>query len=232
MNQMNPSGLEMPSDRQEQIGQYPADVHVPPLEGRRHLWTSRAFAIGLYVSMILNVILAIGLTSAWNLREVVPMMVSFDEKKDTFVRIRPIDKSMPGLQFMTEKLLGEYVKMREEVVLNESEMKDRYTNYILNRTSTEEYKRFFKQKTGTFNSFLENEITRKVNVEVVDLTPKGYYTVDYETEDYDLAQQLIAKRKWRAFVTMNYLPRQVPYDDRYVNPLGFQVQNFSVKQRD
>lgn len=214
------------------IGQYPADVHVPPLEGRRYLWTSRAFAIGMYLSLLLNIIMATALSIAWNLKEVVPMLVQFDEKKDTFVRILPIQKDMPGVQLMTEKLVGEYVKMREEVVLNEAEMKERYSNYILNRTTADEYRRFIQQKSGAYKAFVEGEITRKVDIENVDLTPKGYYTVDYVTHDFNTDQDEIASRKWRAFITVDYLPRTVAYSERFVNPLGFQVTRYSVNQRD
>ncbi|HIJ63541.1 MAG TPA: hypothetical protein HPQ04_12680, partial [Rhodospirillaceae bacterium] len=41
----------------DRLGAYPAERDVPALEGRRYLWTARAFAIGMFLSLCLNAVL-------------------------------------------------------------------------------------------------------------------------------------------------------------------------------
>lgn len=224
--------FETDAPQEDQLGVYPQDVHVPPLEGRRYLWTSRAFAVALYMSLLANFVMALGLFTAWQYKEIVPMMVSFDDSKDKFIRINPISPSMPGVEILTEKLVGEYVKIREEIVLNEEEMRYRFNEYIQSRTSPDEFKKFYRAKAGTYKEFLENEVVREVDIEDVDLSPnKRYYQIDFSTTDYDLTRTPIGKDQWRAFLTVRYIPKNVAYNERFVNPLGFEVVQYSVRRR-
>lgn len=214
------------------VGQYPADTHVPPLEGRRYLWTSRAFAVALYLSLLVNFVLGLGLYTAWNFKEIIPMMVTFEEAKSQFVKVEPIPRSLDGLELMTEKLVGEYVAMREEIVQNYDVMRERFSGYIASRTSEEAFKGFIEEKSRTWKQVFDAGLNRHVAVEDVYLDPtKSYFVVDYKLQYMDQEGTVRKEEPWKAFLTVKYEQRDVRYEDRYLNPLGFTVVGYSQQPR-
>lgn len=211
------------------IGQYPADLYVPPLEGRRYLWTSRAFAIGLYASLLVNFVLALALYTAWNVKEVIPMMVRFDTEDRQIVRIEPFDRTMPGFQAMTEVLVKEYVTMREEIIANSEAMQTRYTT-IVSRTTNDIVPQYDRTQRPLIVNYLQSGLTREVVVESVRLPAGGkFFQVDFKTIDRDNTGAIIAngENNWIAYVSVRYNPQTVEAKDRYMNPLGFTVMQYS-----
>ena len=212
------------------IGRYPANVHVPALESRRYLWTARAFGIGLYLSLVVNVALAAALFMLAPLKKVEPMLVTFSPKSEQVVHIEPFDKGTRGFDLMTEKMVGEYVKIREEILSDEKEMAERYSNYIYNRTKSEEFNVFQDEASKRYNEFRTRRFTRYVDIVVVNRQGSGYI-VEYETTDVDYTGREVQKLSWQATLTVDYIERQVTYKEQYINPLGFTVTSYSTRTK-
>lgn len=75
----------------------------------------RAYAIALYLSLLVNIALAAATQFTLSpLKRVEPMLVTFSLKSEQVVKIEPFERGTKGLRVMTEKLVEEYVKIREK----------------------------------------------------------------------------------------------------------------------
>src|ERR1700678_1220343 len=86
----------------DRLGIYPAERDVPALEGRRYLWIARAFAIGMFLSLCLNLVLATAIGGLAPLVRVEPMLVTFKDRSDQIVKIEPFERGTRGFELMTE----------------------------------------------------------------------------------------------------------------------------------
>ena len=109
-----PAGAPM-----DRLGAYPSERDVPALEGRRYLWIARAFAIGMFLSLCLNVVLGIAINALSPLIRVEPMLVTFKDHSEQLVKIEPFERGTSGFELMTESLVRDYVLSRHEIVLDE-----------------------------------------------------------------------------------------------------------------
>ncbi|MGD9650146.1 MAG: type IV secretion system protein [Dongiaceae bacterium] len=222
-----------PASPPDRMGPYPAQVHVPALESRRYLWTARAYAYALYLSLLLNVALVALLFVLTPLKRVEPMLVTFKPQSEQIVKIEPFEKGMRGFDLMTEKLVGEYVKMREEILDDDREMGERWSTYLYNRTKPEDFEIFRRDAQPLFQQFRARRLVRYVDLTVVNrntATPNTY-TVEYQTVDTDRTGREVQRLNWQASVSVDYVPRKVDYKEQYINPLGFQVQSYSTRQK-
>ncbi len=218
------------SKNADKVGRYPAGVHVPVLESRRYLWTARAYAIALYLSLLVNVSLAAALFMLSPLKRVEPMLVTFSPKSEQVVKIEPFMRGTKGFDLMTEKLVGEYVKIREEILPDDKEMGERYSTYIFNRTSQEQFNIFQQTASKVYNEFRTRRINRYVDIIVVNRQGSGYI-VEFDTTDVDYTGREVQKLTWQATLTVDYVERQVTYSEQYINPLGFTITSYNARQK-
>ncbi len=214
----------------DKVGRYPAQIHVPVLESRRYLWTARAYGIALYLSLVVNIALASAIFMLAPLKRVEPMLVTFSPKSEQVVRIEPFFRGTKGFDLMTEKLVGEYVKIREEILPDEKEMAERYSNYVYNRTAQEIFSIFQAEASKVYVEFRTRRITRYVDIIVVNRQGSGYI-VEYETTDVDYSGREVQKLTWQVTLTVDYIERQVADSEKYVNPLGFTVTSYNTRQK-
>jgi type IV secretion system protein VirB8 len=217
----------------DRLGPYPAQRDVPALEGRRHLWTARAFAIGMFLSLSLNAALGFAIASLTPLVRVEPMLLSFRDKNEQIVKVEPFGKGTTGFELMTEMLVRDYVLSRHEIVLDETEMRRRWGGHglIAHRSDPEEYRRFVAETAPKYEEIRQRHLLRSVTVHRVSKIADGYWQVEFSTADTDQANRKIADGLWVSSMTVAYVPREVSWEDRYMNPLGFAVTAYSVTAR-
>jgi type IV secretory pathway component VirB8 len=214
----------------DSLGIYPAECDVPALEGRRYLWTARAFAIGMFLSLCVNVVLGFAIAGLSPLVRVEPMLLSFKDKSDQIVKVEPFSRGTKGFELMTEMLVRDYVLSRHEIFLDEEEMKRRWGGggMIAHRSDSEEYRRFVADMAPKFEEIRQKRLVRKVIVHRVSKIAEGYWQVEFSTNDYDSTNRKIDEALWVASMTTAYIPREINWEDRYMNPLGFIVTAYSV----
>lgn len=224
-----PAGDGATGDR---LGIYPAERDVPALEGRRYLWTARAFAIGMFLSLCLNVALASAVAGLSPLVRVEPMLLTFKDKSEQIVKIEPFTKGTNGFELMTEMLVRDYVLSRHEIALDEGEMRRRWggRGIVAHRSDPEEYRRFVAETAPKYEEIRQKRLTRTVTIHRVSKIAEGYWQVEFSTADMDGSRK-IAEGLWVASMTITYAPRDVRWEDRYMNPLGFLVTAYSVAAR-
>lgn len=218
---------EQPRDR---LGIYPSERDVPALEGRRYLWIARAFAIGMFLSLCLNVVLGIAIGTLSPLIRVEPMLVTFKERSEQIVKIEPFERGTSGFELMTEALVRDYVLSRHEIVLDEAEMRRRWggKGMVSHRSSAEEYARFVAETAPKYDESRQLRLMRTVAVHRVSKIADGYWQVEFTTQDFANGASKLAEQHWVASLTITYAPREVSWEDRYMNPLGFLVTGYSV----
>jgi len=216
-----------PADR---LGPYPAERDVPALEGRRYLWIARAFAIGMFLSLCLNVVLGLAISALSPLVRVEPMLLTFKDRSEQIVKIEPFQRGTTGFELMTEMLVRDYVLSRHEVVLDENEMRRRWGGHgiVAFRSSPEEYSRFVAETAPRFDALRQSRLVRTVSVHRVSKIADGYWQVAFTTHDTADGAGKIGEENWVASLTIAYMAREVHWEDRYMNPLGFIVTDYSV----
>lgn len=224
------SGATIGGDR---LGGYPADCDVPALEGRRYLWTARAFAIGMFLSLCANVVLGFAIAGLSPLVRVEPMLLTFKEKSEQLVKVEPFSRGAKGFEIMTEMLVRDYVLSRHEIVLDEDEMKRRWGGggLVAHRSDADEYRRFVAEMAPKYEEIRQRRLVRTVVVHRVSKIAEGYWQVEFSTNDSDGSGRKMSDSLWVASMTTAYVPREVSWEDRYMNPLGFIVTAYSVTAR-
>lgn len=220
-------------DSGDRLGTYPAERDVPALEGRRYLWTARAFAIGMFLSLCLNVVLGFAIAGLSPLVRVEPMLLSFRDKSEQIVKVEPLAKGTNGFEVMTEALVRDYVLSREEIALDEGEMRRRWggAGLVAHRSDGEEYRRFVAETAPKYEEIRQKHLVRTVGVHRVSKIAEGYWQVEFSTDDLDATGRKVGEGLWVASMTVTYVPREVTWEDRYMNPLGFLVTAYSVTAR-
>ena len=224
------SAPAVPGQLHDRLGVYPAERDVPALEGRRYLWIARAFAIGMFLSLCLNAVLGVAVGALSPLVRVEPMLVTFKDRSEQIVRIEPFERGTSGFELMTEALVRDYVLSRHEVVLDEAEMRRRWggKGLVSHRSSPEEYARFVAETAPKYEETRQSRLVRTVAVHRVSKIADGYWQVEFGTQDFADGTKKLADRRWVASLTVGYAPREVSWEDRYMNPLGFIVTGYSV----
>lgn len=228
-----PGGSQPLRRPRDKLGPFPTEFDVPQLKDRRAWWVARVFAVISIVSMMLNGVLAWAIVGLTPLKHVEPVLLTFANKSEQIVKIEPLMRGSKAADLAAEALAREYVIYRATVVRDENEQFRRWgnTGYIGRRTTAEEFNRFVNVARAAYEDMRQQGITREVITPVSVKIAEGYYTVDYETIDRDATEREVARLYWTASLTVEWLPQMVSFDDRYVNPLGFTVTNYSVAQR-
>ena len=213
---------------EDRLGRYPAELDVPALEGRRYLWTARAFAIGMFLSLAANVALGFALGALVPLQRVEPMLVTFRAKGDQIVRIEPFEQGTRGFDVMAEMLVREYVQVRHEVVADTGEMMHRWggAGVMRFRSDAGEYERFARETRDLYAKLRADGITRSVTINEASRIAADKWQVEFTTTDYDAGHAMLHETRWLATLTVAFVAQAVAFEDRYMNPLGFVVKDY------
>jgi type IV secretory pathway component VirB8 len=79
-----------------------------------------------------------------------------------------------------------------------------------------------------FEEIRQARLTRTVTIHRVSKIAEGYWQVGFTTQDFAAGTTKISEDHWVASLTTSYEPREVNWEDRYMNPLGFIVTEYSV----
>lgn len=235
---IEPGGLDpvlRPARREtgdaDQLGAYPSAVRVPALEGRRYLWTTRVFALGFYLSVILNIILVFTIFNVMlPLKRVEPFLVTFSEKDDQVVHIEPLNVRVNGIDVMIEAMARDFVRVREEILTDQEEIQRRWISYLKSRMTEEDYRAFVSRVDAPFQELVQKGISRKVEIDRVLRRSPGHVEVYYKTLDQDRSGRTLLTSSWVARLKIGFVNQETTDQEKYNNPLGFMVFDYSVSQ--
>jgi type IV secretion system protein VirB8 len=124
----------------------------------------------------------------------------------------------------------DYVLSRHEILLDEAEMRRRWGGHglVAYRSTPEEYSRFVAETAPRFDALRQARLVRTVAIHRVSKIADGFWQVSFSTADQADANHRTNEERWVASLSVSYMPRQVSWEDRYMNPLGFIVTAYSV----
>ncbi|MBQ7303625.1 MAG: type IV secretion system protein [Alphaproteobacteria bacterium] len=199
---------------------------------RRYLWTARAFAVIVAVSLCCNLILIIAITQLLPLYRLEPFILTFENKQDQVYDIRPIT-NMEDRKEVTEVFVREYVLMRSAFSTNIREMESRWMpgGPIEEMSSSTVYQSFVdKVANEAFKRIKSEGMTRSVQIMTVNELSNGLWQVEYETRDMLPSSSAPEIKYWTASLRVGYRKKKVKYGERLNNPIGFTVVRYSLSR--
>lgn len=183
----------------------------------------------------LNVIQGIAITQMLPLYKVVPVFVTFSDRSDQVVRIEPPSGRIPGIALLVEQNVRDYITFRNSVTADAAETIDRWGNRVRAMTTEEAYQVFLRETQPVHSELRNGNFTRSVTIRSVLQTQAGYYQVEFDTFDRrqgtGLTDTTEARTTWIAQMRVVLAPRNVVFEQRMLNPLGFTVTNYSVARK-
>jgi type IV secretion system protein VirB8 len=201
-------------------------------------WTAHLFAVIAVVSMLGNVGLASIIYQLLPLKEVVPMLLTVNGQKDQVVRVEPWDVSTQGHQLMMETLARRYVELRERIDLHTEPDRWQEVAWMSGDDVWKDFRNLMKKENAEspFEKRKRDRVTRELRIlasPAIKYDPSRLSVVQVEWESQDLAagSEPRGKGAWLSTLTIAFTPKAVKFEDRYMNPVGFQVVGYSVRPK-
>lgn len=213
------------------------ELSVDLLRERRYLWTARAFSIVSAVALCVNLILLFAILNLMPLKRVEPFLLTFQNKDEQIVNMRPLAKDFAADQIITEAMIRQYVLLSHTMTSNVEEMAYRWgtDGPIFWMSSQKIYKEFAKNNRDRLSQIKMEGLTREVRIENV-IQDQNIWYVHFRTQDMKPEADQPESQKWRASVQVRYLVNgrgsqryRVKYADRLKNPLGFKVVAYGIE---
>jgi Type IV secretory pathway, component VirB8 len=188
--------------------------------------------IAVVVVLGLINIIAVGfIISLFPLKEIQPMLLSVSDKADQIVKVEPLERNQQGIDLMIESLCRNYVFKRETFDLMSEEA--RYEE-LKAFSATEVMQAFLRQMNAGDSALNERHvkhITRSVIIK--SCAPMGHtnlWQVEWEAVDVQEGD-VLQKQVWVSNIEFDFVPKKVRYEDRFINPLGFEVIRYGVSRK-
>lgn len=216
-------------------GDVPAaeELSVDVLRERRYLWTARAFAIVSAVALCVNLVLLLAIAHLMPLKRVEPYLLTFQNKEEQVVRIRPLAKDMSAEDIISEAMIRQYVLLRNTMVSDVDEMSFRWgaDGPLRWMSSSAVYNQFSKTVKDWLSRIKLEGLTREVRIESV-VRNQNIWLVYIVTRDMLPEAEEPAISRWRIRLAIKYFAQnsnEVKYINRLKNPLGFSVEGYSIE---
>ena len=207
------------------------EAFVANTSEKRYLWTARAFAIIVAISLCCNVVLLLAIAQVIPLFRVEPYLLSFQSKEEQVYNIIPYKDDLSANKSITEAFVRSYVLQRSSIVNDLSEMEIRWMpgGPIQEMSSSAVYEEFVsKTAKRAMDLVKQRGLERSVNIMTVNELGQGLWQVEYETKDMYPSSSSPDVNYWTASLKVVYRQKSVKFNDRLNNPIGFTVVRYSL----
>ncbi len=208
------------------------DAFVANNNEKRYLWTARAFAIIMVVSLCCNVILLLAIAQVIPLFRVEPYLLTFQSKDEQIYNIMPYSGDLSENKSITETFVRSYVLQRSTIVNDEKEMEIRWLpgGPIQEMSSSAVYDDFVNNTAKRALELVRQKgLQRTLKILTVNELGQGLWQVEYETSDMYPSSTTPELNYWTATLRASYRKKSVKFNDRLNNPVGFTVTSYSLK---
>ena len=175
---------------------------------------------------------AIAILQLFPLYRVVPFFVTFSDKADQVVTIDAPKANLTNLAILNEANVRTYITARHTISADPYETYQRWQGVVHTMSAPTVYSSFLEETKPIYNDLTQKKFTRGIRVLSITQPSPGFYRVEFEATDRRLGQGLTdSGEDRRTFVAdLRYVnaPQTIRYEDRYLNPIGFTVINYSV----
>lgn len=216
----------------DELGSYLLNHDTPQAAARHSSAVARLAIVVLGISLCLNALLAIAVLQMFPLYRVVPFFVTFSDKADQVVTIDAPKANLTNLAILNEANVRTYVTARHTISADPYETYHRWQGVVHTMSAPAVYSAFLEETKPIYNDLTQKKFTRAIRVLSITQPSPGFYRVEFEATDRRLGQGLTdSGEDRRTFVAdMRFVnaPQTVRNEDRFLNPVGFTVINYSV----
>lgn len=197
---------------------------------KRYLWTARAFAVIVAISLCCNFVLILAITQLVPLYRLEPFLLTFENKEEQVYDIVPL-KNMEDQKAITEVFVREYVLLRSAFTNDIPEMESRWMpgGQLQEMSSSAVYESFVERTAKqVLNVIRTRGLNRQVQIMTINELSRGLWQVEYETRDMYPDSAAPEINYWTASLRVVYRKKVVKYGERLNNPVGFTVTAYSL----
>ncbi len=186
---------------------------------RRIAWIIAAAAV------VIAIFEALALVFLAPLKTVVPYTLMVDRNTGYVQALKPIDANLIAPNdALTQSFLVQYVIARESFDINELQANYRkVTLWSIDPTRSDYVTSM--QYTNAGSPLAKYPRTTTISTRIRSVSPLGGKSalVRFETERHDAGGQTLPPRYWVAVIRYQFSTGPLSMEDRFINPLGFQV---------
>ncbi len=197
---------------------------------KRYLWTARAFAVIIAISLCCNFVLILAIAQLVPLYRLEPFLLTFENKEEQVYNIIPIS-NMEDQKAITEVFVREYVLLRSAFTNDIAEMESRWMpgSQLQEMSSSGVYESFIEKTAKPALEIIRKKgLIRMVRIMTINELGRGLWQVEYETRDMYPDSAAPEVNYWTASLRVSYVPKTVKYGERLNNPIGFTVNRYSL----
>ncbi len=199
-------------------------------------WLLRISMMGNIAFIIAILVLSMTIYEAYPLKRVEIALVERVPATNQLLRIQPLSKDIDGFNILLEATASRFVKNLLEI--DTITQKGRY-NEAFAMMDSKPYKEFKQSRIDNkaVDEFITQGLTRAINVESCDNVAganRGVYKYSCEftqTDTKNLNKAIISQKLLRAYIAFELHSNEVIEQNKYQNPLGIFVIDFTLKER-
>lgn len=197
---------------------------------KRYLWTARAFAVIIAISLCCNLVLILAISQLVPLYRLEPFLLTFENKEEQVYNIIPL-QNMEDQKAITEVFVREYVLLRSAFTNDIQEMESRWMpgSQLQEMSASGVYESFIEKTAKPALEIIRKKgLIRTVRIMTINELGRGLWQVEYETRDMYPDSAAPEVNYWTASLRVSYVPKTVKYGERLNNPIGFTVNRYSL----
>jgi len=218
---------------------------------REERWRSRALALGLGTSLLVNLVLAATIGVLTPLRRDVPYFLSVAGRDQVVTETQALVQDSQAGRVIAEATAIRYVVVRNEIVPDAAVLARRWGTACLDQTreigddlcgfmylnsSDEVYRQFEEQQRSGLAQFIQSRRSRTVQLDE-DPIPLGtgqfevrFTLIDWREGANGLPEE-VSRRRLSANIFYIFRDLTVERRNRFVNPTGFVVTRYILTER-
>jgi type IV secretory pathway component VirB8 len=202
---------------------------------RKEDYLLRLYSLVIVGLLSVVILLCIIINTILPLQKIQPVFLSTTSSDNQVYWVEPLEKKEKAFRLITESLVHQYIEARESIDLQTEQERFDYVRWLSNFTVVDEFNSSFDKddKKKTENEAVKRaklyKLSRGVKITVIDFLSDNQLQADFDIFEYKRANgEIVSKTEARATIKIIYEPEKVNAKNRYMNPLGLKVVDYSI----
>lgn len=184
------------------------------------------------ISLLFSILLIVAFIILLPLKKIVPYTLLVDKQTGFVETLKPMDmQAVSADSALTQSFLVQYVVAREEFDINS--LQNDYRKILL--WTGEPERSTYKKQIQASNPESPLSLyprTTVVNVKIKSVSPLGKNTnlIRFDTQRVDAGGRGDEVQSWASVIRYQYKNKPMSQDERFTNPLGFEVLHYNKSQ--
>ncbi len=207
-------------------------LHVNKDDYRKEDFLIRLSGVVICALIIVIVLLALTLKTLLPLQKIQPVFLSVASADKQVYFVEPLEKKTRAFRTVTESLIHQYIEARESIDLISEEPRYQFVSYLSSPAVYSVFKDAFdedKNNNSPLKRARKHKLSRGVQVEVISFLNDEQLQVDFTLYEYQKSTgEIVSKSDMRATLKITYSEEKIEAKEKYMNPLGLRVLDYSL----